>query len=306
MIPRMPEFYDEPFADSSQLPTSLVSQLARRHVTVSLSGDGGDEVFCGYNRVVQLTRLFEISRHLPRPVRRATASLLNAVPTSAYEAVLRRRQFGVLGDQVQKIAAVAELDTLDEMYQRLTRHWEDPSLLVPGSRMPATTLTNGAWWPGDLPPLTKLMWVEAMTSLPDDMLTKVDRAGMGFGLESRVPLLDHRVIGFAWSLPERFLIRDKQRKWALRQVLYRHVPAALVDLPKSGFGIPIDRWLMGPLREWAEDMLSADALKRDGYLNVPLVRTTWEEHLSGRRKSQSKLWSVLMFQSWLAFESDTR
>lgn len=301
MIPKMPEFYDEPFGDSSQLPTSLVARLARRQVTVSLSGDGGDEVFCGYNRLVRLEKLYERSRGIPRALRRVISASLTAVPTSAYEAVLRRSKFGVLGDQVQKFAAILSMDDIDEMYLHLAEHWQDTGLVI-GATPLSSALTDLANWPHDLPPLRRLMWVEAATSLPGDMLTKVDRAGMGSSLESRMPLLDHRVIEFAWSLPDRFLIRDGKSKWALRQVLHRYVPERLVDMPKSGFGVPIDDWLRGPLRDWAESLLSAERLEDRGLLNVDQVRDCWTEHLSGRRKSQAKLWGVLMFQAWLERE----
>ncbi len=297
LVPQVASFYDEPFADSSQIPTTLVAKIARKHVTVALSGDGGDEVFCGYNRHVQLSRLYGKLRPWPVPLRRMGAALLSAVPTSVYETFLRQRKTGVLGDQIQKLATIMPMASLDQMYMALTDYWPNPEQIVRGARKPESLLSSSSAWPKDLSPLMQLMWVEAKTSLPDDMLVKVDRAGMAWSLESRMPILDHRVVEFAWSMPDRFRIRDGVGKWALRQVLYRYVPQTLMDRPKSGFGVPVDEWLRGPLRDWAEPLLDPRSLESAG-LNPGPIRACWDEHLSGRRKWQNRLWTVLMYQMW--------
>lgn len=302
IVPRMPEFFDEPFGDSSQIPTALIARLARKDVTVALTGDGGDEVFCGYNRITQLKRIHESTKWIPLPIRRAISASLAAIPVSAYDVVLRRGKFGALGDQAHKLGAILGMDGINEMYLDLATQWKNPTELVLGATPIASTLGDIGNWPHDLPPLLRLMWVEASTSLPGDMLTKVDRAGMGYSLESRMPLLDHRLIEFAWSLPDRYRIRDGKSKWALRQVLDGYVPEALVDMPKSGFGIPLDEWLRGPLRDWAESLLDARRLRDQGLLDADQVRTTWQQHLDGRYRSQSGLWGVLMFQGWMETE----
>jgi len=301
-IPKMPEYYDEPFADSSMVPTSLVASLARKHVTVALSGDGGDEVFCGYNRQVRLIEMHRRLSGYPARLRKIAGKLIKKVPTRTYDSWLRRKKSGLLGDQVIKMASLMQLETLEERYLALTEFWEDPEKLVLNSKLPSTLLTDSGTWPNDLPPLMQLLWIEAMTSLPDDMLVKVDRAGMGVSLESRMPLLDHRVIDYAWSLDDKFRIRNGESKWVLRQVLYRYVPRNLIDRPKSGFGMPIDVWLRGPLRDWAESLLDPSVIKGQGILNPDLVTKAWNEHLTGQEKWQGKLWGVLMFQAWLNFD----
>lgn len=299
VLPRLPSIFEEPFADPSQVPTTLIAQLARRDVTVSLSGDGGDEVFCGYNHLVRLLGLEHQLRKFPRFLRRAGSAALSAVPTSAYDALLRRRGPGVHGDQIQKLAAIMGMRTIDEMYVFLMELWGTGTGLVLGARPPTPPIADVTSWPRDVSELSMLMWVESVTSLPGDMLTKIDRASMASSLEVRAPMLDHRVVEFAWSLPDRFRVRGKETKWLLRQVLYQYVPRQLVDRPKWGFGVPIDAWLRGPLRDWAEALLDADRLRSQGLLDVGQVRSCWQEHQRGRRNWQGKLWAVLMFQAWL-------
>lgn len=301
-IPRLPALYDEPFADSSQIPTVLLSNLTRRHVTVSLSGDGGDEVFCGYNRQVLLSAVWARSRRVPKPLREALAAMLRAIPLSWSEAFLRRKKYGVLSEQVQKLASVLMLDDLDQMYLRLRYFWDDPTTLVPDSSEPDTLLSTPAQWASLSNFLERSLYLETMTSLPDDMLVKVDRAAMGVGLETRLPLLDHRVVEFAWELPRSMKVRDGAGKWILRQVLYRYVPRTLIERPKSGFAVPIDVWLKGPLRDWAEGLLNETRLRREGYLTPPPIRVRWAEHLNGTRKWHYHLWGILMFQAWLENE----
>lgn len=299
VIPELPTLYDEPFADSSQIPTYLVCKMARQHVSVCLSGDGGDEIFLGYNRHVQLDRLQRLFKKIPLPARKLISAGLNVVPAAWMEWILRKRKYGILADQIQKIADIIGKSDPAEMYQTLTKFWEYPSKIVLGSHEKQSLLTDKTLWPDFANVLHIIMYVEQMTSLPDDMLVKVDRAAMALGLETRVPFLDHRLVEFSWRLPLAMKCRDGLSKWILRQILYKHVPSSLIERPKSGFGIPIDIWLKGPLRDWAEELLNETRLKNEGYLNSALVRSKWEEHIQGKKKWQPHLWGVLMFQAWL-------
>jgi len=299
--------YDEPFSDSSQIPTYLVSKLARSEVTVSLSGDGGDELFGGYNRYLRTRSIWNLLKRFPRPLRKASAALLQAVPRSGVD-----RAFGLLrplvpqrmrlpapGDKVHKLANYLSMESLDAIYLHALTHWDDPSKIALNSHEPATVLDSiaqAAW----LPNIEEVMMLtDLLNYLPDDILTKLDRASMAVSLEARVPLLDHRVVEFAWKLPLHFKIRNGTTKWILRQVLYKYVPPELIERPKMGFGVPIDSWLRGPLREWAEDMLCPESLGRHSLFNVQAIRQKWEEHLSGTRNWQYLLWDVLVFQDWL-------
>ncbi|PIW30999.1 MAG: asparagine synthase (glutamine-hydrolyzing) [Rhodospirillales bacterium CG15_BIG_FIL_POST_REV_8_21_14_020_66_15] len=302
VIPRLPEFYDEPFADSSQIPTYLVSALTRRHVTVALSGDGGDEVFAGYTRYAWGDLLRRRTGWLPRPLRRAAACGLHALSEEAWDRLLAVLPASRLpshpGQKVHKLADVLAQPDDMALYRRLITAWRDPSALVPGAQETPTV----AWDDGardDVPAFMECMqMLDSLTYLPDDILTKVDRASMAVSLEARVPLLDHRVVEFAWSLPRRLRVRDGQGKWILRRVLDRYVPPALTERPKMGFGIPVDKWLRRPLRDWAEDLLSPQALTEGGLLNPAPVRHAWAEHLAGTRNRTTELWCVLMFQAW--------
>jgi asparagine synthase (glutamine-hydrolysing) len=310
VIPRLPALYDEPFSDSSQIPTFLVSELARRHVTVSLSGDGGDELFGGYNRYFWATNIWRRVGWVPQPLRAALAGALTALPPSAWNGVFRGLsrflpvdwRYASPGDKLHKLAEVLAVRTPEEIYLGLVSHWKQPTEIVCGTHEPPTVLTDSARW-ADLPDFEqRMMYLDQMTYLPDDILTKVDRAAMAVSLETRVPLLDHRVVEFAWSLPLSMKIRHGQGKWLLRQVLYRHVPKELMERPKMGFGVPIDMWLRGPLKGWAEELLDEARMQREGYFNPRPIREKWEEHLSGRRNWSYYLWDVLMFQAWLARE----
>lgn len=305
VIPRLAEIYDEPFADSSQIPTFLVSELARRRVTVALSGDGGDEVFGGYNRYVAGTRLWRRLDGIPMPIRRGAASLADAVPPrvwdqagAAVDRLLPAPRRGLIsGNRVHKLATVLDLGSVDEMYTRLVSTWPEPGRLVRGGHEP-----EFPWRAAKANlrhPAERMMLFDLLGYLPDDILTKVDRASMGTSLEVRAPLLDHRVVEFAWRLPLRQKIRGGVSKWLLRRVLERHVPRPLFERPKAGFGVPIDAWLRGPLREWAEDLLSEERLAREGFFDPAPVRSALMEHMQGRRNRQYQLWTVLMFQSWL-------
>lgn len=306
VIPRLPQIYDEPFADSSQIPTFLVSQLARDKVTVSLSGDAGDELFCGYNRYTVVDRLWNKLAAVPVPVRKLAArSFVSLSPTSwnklagGVRALAGGPQRYVnFGDKVHKGAAVLASNSLDALYLNLVSHWRDPADVVVGVKVPTTQLDGKAPPLDGLCGVQRMMALDTLTYLPDDILCKVDRAAMGISLETRVPFLDHRVVEFAWRLPQSLKLREGQSKWVLRQVLYRHVPKALIERPKMGFGVPIGEWLRGPLRAWAEALLDETRLQEEGFFHPAPIRRKWAEHLSGQRNWESQLWNVLMFQAW--------
>jgi asparagine synthase (glutamine-hydrolysing) len=300
VIPRLPEYYDEPFADSSQIPTYLVSAMTRQHVTVALSGDGGDELFGGYTRY-QFTSQLRALRLLPQPLRAAMAHMITAVPADRWSQLLSFIPEGIrpgqLGDKLHKFAAVMPCNGDTDLYRRLVTHWE-PDQVVLQAHEPKGVL----WDPKidtDFPDLLpRMQFLDLVSYLPDDILTKVDRASMAVALEARVPLIDHRVVEFAWRLPKAAKIRGGVSKWLLRQVLYRHVPKELVERPKMGFGVPLGEWLRGPLRGWAENLLSEQRLREGGFFDPAAVLRVWSEHLSGDHNRQYMLWNVLMFEAW--------
>ncbi|HWZ41872.1 MAG TPA: asparagine synthase (glutamine-hydrolyzing) [Candidatus Saccharimonadales bacterium] len=305
VVPMLPAMYDEPFADSSQIPTHLVSKLAREHVSVALSGDGGDELFGGYFRYALLTKLWRVLKRIPGPMARSMADAIRAVPPSGIDRwlgplPLPRAIRAYPGHKLHRLADHLAMQDPADIYLRELSQWPDPCLVVLGAREPDTiagAMAGLKWLPSEM---EMAMLTDLINYLPDDILTKVDRASMAVSLEARVPILDHRVVEFAWRLPLRFKIRDGKSKWALRQVLYRYVPRDLVERPKMGFGVPIDSWLRGPLREWAENLLSRQSLSASGFLAVEPIRQKWDEHLAGARNWQYQLWTVLMFQDWLA------
>ncbi len=307
VIPRLPTMYDEPFSDSSQIPTFLVSQLARQHVTVSLSGDAGDELFCGYNRYQITARMWRKLSRLPLPARRLAARSITSITPKAWNRLgqaladwlPRTGRLAHLGDKLHKGANVLTSASVDALYLGLVSHWDDPASVVLGTQEPPTLLTGNRPHLGAMDAVERMMALDLLTYLPDDILVKVDRAAMAVSLETRVPMLDHRVVEFAWSLPQSMKMRNGISKWVLREVLYRHVPRALIERPKMGFGVPLENWLRGPLRSWAEELLSESRLRRDGYFAPGPIRKKWDEHLSGRRNWQYHLWDVLMFQAWL-------
>ena len=306
VIPRLPSLYCEPFADSSQIPTFLVSQLAKQHVTVSLSGDAGDELFCGYNRYQITGNLWRKLSLVPAPLRALVAKGIAAVSPSAWDSVARfipgAGHHAILGDKLHKGAAVMCSASVDELYLGLVSYQRNPADWVIGGQEPSTSLTGLCPELDGLNVVERMMALDTISYLPDDILVKVDRAGMGVSLEGRVPFLDHRLVEFAWSLPLSYKLRDGQTKWPLRQVLYRHVPRELIDRPKMGFGIPLHDWLRGPLRDWAEALLDEARLAREGYFHPVPIRKMWAEHLSGSRNWANHLWGVLMFQAWLESE----
>lgn len=303
VIPRLPSIFDEPFSDSSQIPTFLVSQLAKQHVTVSLSGDAGDELFSGYTRYTAASNAWSKLSRLPLSLRKAAASSITSLSPDTWSKLfgwLSSARFGHrFGDKLHKGAGVLGDTSIDGLYHSLVSHWADPSQLVIGGHEPQTLLTGLMPDLADLEPVERMMVLDLLTYLPGDILTKVDRASMAVNLESRVPMLDHRIVEFAWQLPQILKQRDGVGKWVLRQVLYRHVPQSLIDRPKMGFGVPIDVWLRGPLRDWAEALLDESRLRQEGFFRPELIRRKWSEHLSGSRNWAYHLWDVLMFQAWL-------
>ena len=304
IIPRLPDIYDEPFADSSQIPTALVCALTQQHVTVCLSGDAGDELFGGYNRYFWATSLWRRIGHVPPAMRRASARCLLAVPARFWNGTFAGLgpflpswvRVSNPGDKLHKLAEVIGASSPEALYQELISQWRGP-LPLHDITEPNTFVADPSQWPA-LPSFTeRMMAVDAQSYLPDDILVKVDRAAMASSLETRVPFLDPRVINFASSLPLVQKVRDGQGKWLLRQLLYRYVPKDMVDRPKQGFAVPIEHWLRGPLRDWAEDLLSPAALADDGLLDPVPIRAMWQRHLSGRNV-QYALWNVLMYQAW--------
>jgi asparagine synthase (glutamine-hydrolysing) len=307
VIPKLGNIYDEPFADASQVPSRLVCEMARGSVTVALSGDGGDELFGGYNRYLMAGQLWNRMSKVPRPLRQAAASALGQVSPQRWERLYgaakgllsSRWQVSQPADKIHKLIELLAVQDPHALYKNLVSQWKSPESLVLGGGSPVSLLDAGI---DNMPSLAFEEWMmlmDAQTYLPDDILVKMDRAAMSVSLETRVPLLDHRVVEFAARLPLHLKIRDGQGKWILRQILYQHVPREMIERPKTGFAIPLGQWMRGPLREWAETLLSESRLASEGFLDASLVRQRWEEHLSGRRDWQYQLWNVLMFQSWL-------
>jgi asparagine synthase (glutamine-hydrolysing) len=307
VIPRLPELYDEPFSDASQIPTFLVAQLARRKVTVSLSGDGGDELFGGYNRYFIGRGLWHKVGWIPPSLRRVAAAGITTASPAQWNHLLSRLarlspghlRYANPGEKLHKLASVLGARDPDDLYRRLTSQWTDPASVVLSGREPATAVTDRSQWATLTDFTQRMMFLDLISYLPDDILVKVDRAAMSVSLETRVPLLDHEVVEFSWRIPLAMKFRQGQGKWLLRQVLYRFVPRTLIERPKSGFEVPIGDWLRGPLRSWAESLLSEDRLRREGFFDPRLIRQKWDQHLSGRRDWQQLLWTVLMFQAWL-------
>ena len=310
VIPRLPEMYDEPFADSSQIPTHLISALARRHVTVALSGDGGDELFGGYDRYLMTAALWSKIAGIPRPLRAAAARALTIVPAAAWTGLgdaagvmlPRTMRMRRLGDKLHKGAGLLCSETLDGLYDSMLSLWHDPAAVVIGG--PALPLAGHHADLQGLSGVERMMAQDMLGYLANDILVKVDRAAMAVSLETRVPLLDPEVVEYAWRLPLHFKLRGRETKWLLRQVLYRHVPPALIERPKMGFGVPLDSWLRGPLRDWAEALIDERRLDAEGFFNPKPVRKAWNEHIAGR-SNQYRLWAVLMFQSWLEAQRGT-
>ena len=302
VLPELPAAYDEPFADSSQVPTLILARLTRKHVKVSLSGDGGDELFAGYPRYRFAEDLWKGLRRVPVSLRKAAGAGFKVFSPDSWDRLFSwlippTKRSTITGHRVHRLADIMTSTSFEVMYEQLMAQWQHPSqalLMEDGPRVESDTPD----WGRSL--IERMRYRDLMHYLPDDILVKVDRATMVTSLESRAPLLDHRVVEYAFSLPRALLIRNDTTKWLLREVLYRFVPKHLIERPKAGFGIPLTEWLRGPLRDWAESLLSEGALRNSGVFRPSIIRRMWEQHLSGTYDRQARLWSVLMFQAWHA------
>lgn len=306
-IPLMPSLYDEPFSDYSQIPTYLVCKMARQHVTVALSGDAGDELFGGYERYFVGRNLWSKFAWMPPALKKATAGAMTILPPQTLNSLGRmarpvlpkRLRHVPFGDKLHKLAEVVAAPGMETLYLTLMSHWKRPEQIVIGGQDPHTCITDTTGWPRVSDFTHRMMHLDMETYLPGDILVKVDRAAMGVSLEGRIPLLDTNLIEFAWRVPYSMKVREGKGKWLMRETLYRHVPKALIDRPKRGFGVPLEHWLRRELRDWAEDLLSESRLKREGYFHPAPIRQKWQEHLSGTRNWHFYLWDILMFQAWL-------
>lgn len=308
LVPELASIFDEPFADSSQLPTHLVLKLARRNVTVALSGDGGDELLGGYNRYVHGPKTWRRIGWMPPFLRRAVGACLMAVPSEIMNHTLGdvAKVFGVAqpGDKAHKLGSrLALVRSADDLNVSLISEWQRDPAIVVGGYFPENIIDDRSRWPRLRTPVERIMALDSLTYLPDDILVKVDRASMAVSLETRAPFLDHHLVEFSWSLPVHMKIRRGQGKWLLRRLVDRHVPAELMNRPKMGFGVPLDYWLRGPLRDWAESLISEVRLKSEGYFDPGPIRAAWVRHQRREASFGHRLWSVLMFQSWLEFQT---
>jgi len=302
VVPKLAEMYDEPLADSSQIPTHIVSALTRKHVTVALSGDGGDELFTGYNRYQWAETVWGPSAKMPLAFRRLVSSSIRVVPPGAYDRIARYlpylRRVPQVGYKAHRLAQSLSMSSIDSVYYQLVSHHQNPEELVKRSQEVRT-----ACWGQNLKallpdPVDRMRYLDMCTYLPDDILTKVDRASMAIALEVRVPFLDHRLVEWIWRLPASQNARAHRPKHLLRRVLARYVPDRLVERPKMGFGVPLADWLRGPLRDWAEDLMNEAGLSADDIFDVEAIRSLWAEFLSGSDRSYYFIWNVLMFQAW--------
>jgi len=314
VIYELPEIYDEPFADASQVPTYLVSHLARQHVTVSLSGDGGDELFGGYNRYRYGPRIWNAMRAVPPAFRAVAATLMQTAASfrrdgagapSRADFPSTLSQYGT-GGKLRRLADLFNERDFSAYFRSIVSQWQGADQAVLGATPPPALLSEPGRWPEGLGVLDLMCYLDQSTYLPDDILVKVDRASMAVGLEAREPLLDHRVVEFAWSLPESMKLRNNTGKWLLRQLLYEYVPRKLLDRPKMGFAMPIGLWMRGPLKEWVESLLDTQRIRQEGYLNPVPIGKLWDEHKEETRDNQYALWPVLMFQAWLEKQRDLR
>ena len=297
VIPRLSDIYDEPFADSSAIPTYLLSRLTRNYVTVALSGDGGDELFGGYNRYLWCTKLWNITSRIPKRARQGIQAVLRSIPANAWDG-MPKLNVQALADKIHKISEVLPIENQQDLYYSLISHWKKPADIVNNSSEPLTAVTNPKSSIRNINSVERMMYTDLCSYLPDDILVKVDRASMASSLEARAVYLDYRVAELAWKIPFSLKIRGSATKWVLRKILDRYVPAGLVKRPKMGFAIPLHEWLRGPLKDWAEELLDEQKLKEDNFFNPAQIRIKWREHLSGKRNWQYHIWIILMFQAW--------
>jgi asparagine synthase (glutamine-hydrolysing) len=298
-IPQLSTIYDEPFADSSQIPTLLVSRLARCKVTVALSGDGGDELFGGYPRYVRGPRLARLLEKVPLSLRRGIGTALLSAPIACGLQAVGRRDGGAFSERLMRLGEVLRTESPLGVHRALLTNWVRPTDVVRNGSEPATALTDPRTFSTSRNLAERMLYVDSVTYLPDDLLVKVDRASMAVSLETRLPLLDHRLVEFAWNLPWHMKVREGQQKWILRQILFRHVPEKLVDRPKRGFGVPLGPWLRGPLRDWAEELLRPERIAAEGFFRPKIITRRWREHKAGTCDWSYPLWTLLMFQTWL-------
>ena len=304
VIPLLGSMYDEPFADSSQIPTYMVSKLAAGSVKVALSGDGGDELFGGYNRYFFAEKIWNNLRFIPKPFRKGLYSSINKLNTQQWDALSsflhhilpKKYHFSNFTDKLIKASSLLAVESFDDVYFRLVKQWENPREVLNFDFYPQKNKLIGSDLFQDN--MDKMMLNDLLTYLPDDILCKVDRAGMAVSLESRIPFLDHHVFAFSSSLPLSYKINKGTSKWILREILKKYIPENLINRPKMGFGIPLEAWLRGPLKEWADDLLDEKVIIESGMLNPKVVRQKWEEHISGKRNWHYQLWAILMFQAW--------
>lgn len=299
-IPKLSHLYDEPFSDSSQIPTYLVSGMTKESVTVSLSGDAGDELFGGYNRYLWTRKIWNKVKYMPYSVRRFIAWGMTSVSPEAWNKILLQIvSMPLTGDKIHKLANILPAKSVEDFYFHLVSHWHDIDTIVIGTKDPVAPVERNSLGLNLGSIEQNMMYLDSISYLPDDILTKVDRAAMGVSLETRIPFLDHHVVEFAYKLPLSMKIRNGEGKWILKKVLDRYIPRELMERPKMGFGVPIDLWLRGPLRDWAESLLDESRLKKEGFFHAESIKKKWDEHLSGSRNWQNHLWDVLMFQAWL-------
>jgi asparagine synthase (glutamine-hydrolysing) len=303
VIPKISTIYDEPFSDSSQIPTFLVSELTKQHVKVAISGDGGDELFCGYNRYAMNEKFSAIFRFMPFILRKTLASSIHSISPNSLNKISKfmpfLNQIVNFGDKIHKGANVLNTKNFSDIYYSLRSHWQNPSKIVLNSKEPGTLLTEFKPNLSCLDSQQQMMALDLLTYLPDDILVKVDRAAMASSLETRVPFLDHKLIEYVFKIPHSFKFRNGNGKWILKKILNQYVPKSLTERPKMGFEIPLGSWLRGPLRDWAEDLLNEKRLNQENFFNTKLVRDKWLEHLNGKKNWQHHLWDILMFQAWL-------
>mgnify|MGYP001169517130 CR=1 FL=1 len=308
VIPKLPEMYDEPFADSSQIPTHLISILTRQHVTVALTGDGGDELFAGYNRYLIAERLWKVAGRIPEALKNRTADFMAGISPESVERFYgkiegilpRKMKVSLPTEKFYKLARVLRATSSSQaVYKRIVSIIHAPEELLTSGNELVTVLDDEALWQKIDNTVLTMLYLDLMTYHPDDILQKVDRAAMAVSLETRVPYLDHDLVEFIMSLPLEMKIRNGSSKWILRQVLYRHLPQKLMERPKMGFAIPVGEWIKGSMREWAEELIAQNRIEQENYFNTQAVGEMWQQHLSGRFNRTHELWNILMFQSWL-------